>query len=122
MFLIGMDHGFVPLKMLLTKHSRRTCGCVRLLSTNLPTSKLHGLSESMDHPVWAARGKQQGLFPKRRLLPMQAWLAQAASRDEAVYRAHTEGGLSMTRPASALTLSVSRVSRVITEGEAKGKA
>ena len=52
---------------------------------------------------------------------LEEWLAQSASRDEGVYRAHAEGGLSMTGIASALGLSVSRISRVIARVEAKGK-
>ena len=41
------------------------------------------------------------------------WLRASASREEALYRAHTEGGQSMTALAQALGLSVSRVSRLI---------
>ncbi|WP_343631441.1 transposase [Roseateles sp.] len=41
------------------------------------------------------------------------WLKSSASREEALYRAHTEGGQSMTALAQELGLSVSRVSRLI---------
>lgn len=41
------------------------------------------------------------------------WLRASASREEALYRAHTEGGQSMTALAQELGLSVSRVSRLI---------
>lgn len=43
----------------------------------------------------------------------QDWLKDSRSREEALYRAHTEGGLSMTGLAHELQLSVSRVSRLI---------
>ncbi|MGM9515043.1 transposase [Roseateles sp. DB2] len=45
--------------------------------------------------------------------PWRDWLHEAGSREEALYRAHTEGGLSMTGLAKELGLSVSRVSRLI---------
>jgi hypothetical protein len=42
-----------------------------------------------------------------------AWLRDSSSREQALYRAHTEGGQTMTTLAAALGLSVSRVSRLI---------
>lgn len=45
--------------------------------------------------------------------PWAQWLRDSASREQALYRAHTEGGLSMTALAQELGLSVSRVSRLI---------
>lgn len=45
--------------------------------------------------------------------PWREWLRDSASREEALYRAHTEGGISMTGLARELGLSVSRVSRLI---------
>jgi putative transposase len=45
--------------------------------------------------------------------PWAQWLRESASREQALYRAHTEGGLSMTALAEELGLSVSRVSRLI---------
>jgi len=41
------------------------------------------------------------------------WLHDSGSREQALYRAHTEGGLSMTALADTLDLSVSRISRLI---------
>lgn len=41
------------------------------------------------------------------------WLRESSSREQALYRAHTEGGLSMTALAATLGLSVSRISRLI---------
>lgn len=41
------------------------------------------------------------------------WLRGSDSREQALYRAHTEGGQSMTALATALDLSVSRISRLI---------
>lgn len=50
------------------------------------------------------------------------WLRDSASREQALYRAHTEGGLSMTALAQTLDLSVSRVSRLIAGYEAGQRA
>ena len=52
---------------------------------------------------------------------LQQWLEGCGSREEALRRAHVEGGLSMTALARELGLSVSRVSRLIACAEAKGK-
>jgi putative transposase len=61
--------------------------------------------------------------PQRRpAKPLSDWLAQAASREEGLYLAHVQGGLSMTEIAQGLGLSVSRVSRLIARVEAQGKS
>ena len=52
---------------------------------------------------------------------LQQWLEGCGSREEALRRAHVDGGLSMTALARDLGLSVSRVSRLIACAEAKGK-
>lgn len=57
----------------------------------------------------SAGGRAAGL----RSRPWRDWLRESSSREEALYRAHTEGGLSMTGLAHELGLSVSRVSRLI---------
>ncbi|MBB2485128.1 transposase [Mitsuaria sp. WAJ17] len=59
----------------------------------------------------AGRSGASGASLKAR--PWRDWLHEAGSREEALYRAHTEGGLSMTGLAKELGLSVSRVSRLI---------
>lgn len=41
------------------------------------------------------------------------WLARSDSREQALYQAHTEGGMSMSVLAQTLGLSVSRVSRLV---------
>ena len=41
------------------------------------------------------------------------WLRGSASREQALYRAHVEGGLTMQALAISLGLSVSRISRLI---------
>ena len=51
--------------------------------------------------------------------PLPAWLADAASREEGLYRAHVQGGLSMTSIAAGLGLSVSRVSRLSAKFESQ---
>ncbi|WP_269630289.1 transposase [Pelomonas sp. BJYL3] len=59
----------------------------------------------------ARKSARGGVSLKSR--PWRDWLHEAGSREEALYRAHTEGGLSMTGLAKELGLSVSRVSRLI---------
>jgi putative transposase len=54
------------------------------------------------------------------LRPFAQWLRDSGSREHALYRAHTEGGLSMTALAAELGLSVSRVSRLIAGHERRG--
>lgn len=54
--------------------------------------------------------------------PWRDWLRESGSRDAALYRAHTEGGLSMTALAHELGLSVSRVSRLIAGHERSQRA
>ena len=58
---------------------------------------------------------QAGRAPRRTARPRAfgEWLRDSGSREQALYRAHTEGGLSMTTLADTLGLSVSRVSRLI---------
>jgi REP element-mobilizing transposase RayT len=59
---------------------------------------------------------------RSRPITLKQWLATCDSREQALYRAHTESGLSMTAIARELGLSVSRVSRLIARTEeAKGK-
>ena len=55
---------------------------------------------------------------RQRAAALSSWLADAATREEGLYRAHTQGGMSMTRIARELGLSVSRVSRLIARHEA----
>ena len=45
------------------------------------------------------------------------WLSTCDSREEALFRVHTEGGLTMSAIAKELGLSVSRVSRLIARAE-----
>jgi len=54
--------------------------------------------------------------------PLSDWLTEGATREEALRRAHTEGGLSMTAMARELGLSVSRVSRLIAHAESRHAA
>ncbi|MDN3922474.1 transposase [Roseateles violae] len=63
--------------------------------------------------AWAARASGNGARRAARPKAWADWLRESESREEALYRAHTEGGLSMTTLAGALDLSVSRVSRLI---------
>jgi REP element-mobilizing transposase RayT len=75
----------------------------------------------------APRVADKNIPKPQRLLthkPLQAWLEQGASREEGLFNAHTQGGLSMSAMARTLGLSVSRVSRLIaryegSQGESK---
>ena len=60
---------------------------------------------------------------RRTTRPLDEWLAICETREEALYRAHTESALSMTAMACELGLSVSRIIRLIAKAEqAKSKA
>lgn len=62
---------------------------------------------------------------RRKVRSLKQWLDSCKSREEAMYRAHTESALSMTAIAREMGLSVSRVSRLIAQVEreqAKDKA
>jgi putative transposase len=50
---------------------------------------------------------------RRHAASLAQWLQTCASREAALYRAHTESGLTMSALAEELGLSVSRVSRLI---------
>lgn len=57
---------------------------------------------------------------RRKPVELAQWLALCATREEALRRAHLEGGMSMSAIAKALNLSVSRVSRLIARFESSG--
>jgi len=59
---------------------------------------------------------------RRHPATLSQWLQTCASRGEALYRAHTESGLTMGAMATELGLSVSRVSRLIAEFERAQRA
>jgi len=70
---------------------------------------------STDHDIPRVR--------RRKSHTLAQWLASCENREEALYRAHTEGAPSMSAIARELGLSVSRMSRLIARAErAKGKA
>ena len=59
---------------------------------------------------------------RRTTRSLAQWLRDRDSREEALFRAHTESGLTMSAIAKELGLSVSRVSRLIARAEeANGK-
>lgn len=60
-----------------------------------------------------ARAKPAAKGARRKPIAWSDWLRSSSSREQALYRAHTEGALSMTALAATLGLSVSRVSRLI---------
>lgn len=55
--------------------------------------------------------------PQPRAAALSTWLTACPTRDEALYRAYREGGLTMTAMARELTLSVARVSQLVRLGE-----
>ena len=60
---------------------------------------------------------------RRKGRALTQWLGSCETREEALYKAHTVGALTMSAIARELGLSVSRVSRLIARAEqAKGKA
>ena len=56
---------------------------------------------------------------RRKPVELAQWLAMCATREEALRRAHLEGGMSISAIAKALNLSVSRVSRLIARFEGR---
>jgi len=75
-------------------------------------SRVKGLQKIPEIPRAQRRGKAR---------PLAEYLMNKGGRDEGVRRAYREGGYTQTAIARALDLSVSRISRVIRAGEAKGK-
>ena len=60
---------------------------------------------------------------RRKARSLEQWLRSCPTREEAIYKAHTESALSMSAIARQLGLSVSRISRLIgREEQAKDKA
>jgi len=53
-------------------------------------------------------------------LPLHHWLSSSGSRNQALRRAHVEGGLSLTEIAREIGLSASRVSRIVAREEERG--
>jgi DNA-directed RNA polymerase specialized sigma subunit len=47
------------------------------------------------------------------------WLARTQSREQALWMAHTQSGMSLTAMAAELGLSVSRVSQLVKRAESK---
>jgi putative transposase len=76
--------------------------------------------------AFAARMLAQGGAPAPRLRPagtsLASWRRDDRSRGEALYLAHTQGGVTMTALARELGLSVSRVSRMIASHEHRAPA
>lgn len=76
--------------------------------------------ERMQEKMAVARKVDKDIPKPQRLAshkPLQAWLDEATSREQGLFNAHTQAGLSMTQLANALGLSVSRISRLIAQYE-----
>lgn len=58
--------------------------------------------------------RQQRAGPRAQ--PLSNWLASCGTREEALYRAYSEGGLTMSAMAGELGLSVARVSQLVSKG------
>lgn len=69
-----------------------------------------------------ALGGSAAAAPRRAQASLSSWKREGVSRGEALYRAHTQGGVSMTLLARELGLSVSRVSRLIAGHERRQHA
>jgi len=70
----------------------------------------------------AVRPPRSRVGRKTKGLDWPHWLKGSASREQALYRAHTEGGHAMTVLAEHLNLSVSRISRLVALYERSLKA
>lgn len=112
--------GFLLGKPADTAAQRRTA-CERyakLLASDpkfdLFAGRLHG-QIFLGDAAFAARMKAAAAKapPRTKGKTWSDWLKASPSREVALYRAHIEGGLSMTELAGELSLSVSRVSRLI---------
>ena len=55
---------------------------------------------------------------RRSIRSLAQWLGACSAREEALFRAHAESGMTMSAIAKQLNLSVSRVSRLIARAEA----
>lgn len=65
-----------------------------------------------------ARRNVEAPKPQRHVpLTLTQWLARCATREEALRRAHTDSGLSMSALAKELGISVARVSQLIVWAE-----
>jgi hypothetical protein len=53
---------------------------------------------------------------------LHEWLARCPTREDALYRAYREGGITMTAMARELGLSVARVSQLVSMGQASIRA
>ncbi|WP_457443529.1 transposase [Roseateles sp. P5_E4] len=72
----------------------------------------------LDAAAPSARRSPEVPKPQRHVpRTLEQWLKQCASREEALRRAHTESGLSMTALAAKLGVSVARVSQLIARAE-----
>jgi REP element-mobilizing transposase RayT/AraC-like DNA-binding protein len=69
-------------------------------------------------PASARSAREVPMAQRRRLMTLPQWLAEGPTREQALWHAHVQGGLTMTAMAHELGLSVSRVSRLIAKAEA----
>ena len=69
-------------------------------------------------PASARSPREVPMAQRRRLMTLPQWLAEGPTREQALWRAHAQGGFTMTVMAQELGLSVSRVSRLIARAEA----
>jgi hypothetical protein len=119
-------HAFLLGKPAQTAAQRRSAGerYARLLASDPGFDLLAGRVQGqifLGDAAFAARMKAaaRGVRPNRplRSKSWNDWLKSSASRELALYRAHVEGGVSMTALAGELGLSVSRISRLIAAAE-----
>ena len=69
-------------------------------------------------PASARSAREVPMAQRRRVMTLQQWLAEGPTREQALWRAHVQGGFTMSAMAQELGLSVSRVSRLIARAEA----
>ena len=68
-------------------------------------------------PAASLRSRSVPRAQRTRPVSLSQWMNNCATRQEALYRAHTESGMTMTAIAAELGLSVGRVSQLIRVGE-----
>jgi len=83
--------------------------------------RMQDLLTSVDTPGRQASLHEVPRQQRREPVTLAQWLARSATRELALWLAHTRSGMTMTAIARELGLSVSRVSRLIAAEEAKGQ-
>jgi REP element-mobilizing transposase RayT len=77
------------------------------------------VKRSLDRHAPGFQSVEVPKLQRQRPVSLQGLLSESKSRDQAVHAAYTQHGVTMTRLAQELGLSVSRVSRIVAKAEAE---